>query len=40
MLELLLADGADIDNMTPGSDVIPLMLTQTLHGRVFAGARS
>jgi hypothetical protein len=29
MLELLLADGADIDNMTPGSDVIPLMLAQT-----------
>ena len=29
MLELLLADGADIDNMPPGSDVIPLMLAQT-----------
>jgi Ankyrin repeats (3 copies)/Domain of unknown function (DUF4124)/Ankyrin repeats (many copies) len=29
MLELLLADGTDIDNMTPGSDVIPLMLAQT-----------
>ena len=29
MIELLLADGADIDNMAPGIDVIPLMLAQT-----------
>lgn len=29
MLELLLADGADIDNQMPGIDVIPLMLAQT-----------
>ena len=29
MIELLLADGADIDNQPPGTDVIPLMLAQT-----------
>jgi ankyrin repeat protein len=29
MIELLLADGADIDNNPPGIDVIPLMLAQT-----------
>jgi Ankyrin repeats (3 copies)/Domain of unknown function (DUF4124)/Ankyrin repeat len=29
MIELLLANGADIDNMQPGIDVIPVMLAQT-----------
>jgi len=29
MIELLLADGADIDNQQPGSDVIPVMLAPT-----------
>jgi len=29
MIELLLADGADIDNNPPGIDVIPLMLAQS-----------
>jgi ankyrin repeat protein len=29
MIELLLTDGADIDNQMPGIDVIPLMLAQT-----------
>jgi hypothetical protein len=29
MIELLLADGADIDNHQPGLDVIPVMLAPT-----------
>jgi hypothetical protein len=38
MIELLLADGADIDNHQPGLDVIPVMLAPG-NGRVLVRAR-